>query len=209
MKYKLFLLVGFSIFLFSMAMQAQEPQPELAPPPEEEDALRPETMKDPFVVAATPVSEEQKAEALQFLGELVPEAVPALAELENEKPHAYERELRQALREKRILERQKIRDRKEYENSSKRIVLQHKTKVLAYQYRKAVESDKPALKKQLRNQLSELFDMREQDRELEIQHLEKRLNELRLQLQKRKPNKEKIIEKRLDTMLGVDKELQW
>lgn len=51
--------------------------------------------------------------------------------------------------------------------------------------------------------------MREQDRELEIQHLEKRLNELRLQLQKRKPNKEKIIEKRLDTMLGVDKELQW
>lgn len=100
MKYKLFLLVGFSIFLFSMAMQAQEPQPELAPPPEEEDALRPETMKDPFVVAATPVSEEQKAEALQFLGELVPEAVPALAELENEKPHAYERELRQALREK-------------------------------------------------------------------------------------------------------------
>ncbi|KAA3659005.1 MAG: hypothetical protein DWQ10_09875 [Calditrichaeota bacterium] len=210
MKIRILVLSLFITALVSASLFAQEPMPEPPLPEQEQDMHRNEKRERvPFAVAAAPLDDEQKTEALQFITNLVPEASPVLAELENENPRAYERELRQALREKRVLARHKKRKKEEYENAAKRITLQHKTQILAYRYRKAEDSEKPEIKKQLHTQLSQLFDLRERDRELEIQQLEKRLDALRKQLEKRKPNKDKIIEKRLDHMLGLDKELQW
>ncbi len=203
----------FSIcFLLPGILSAQEPQPEDEAPAPVHENLRKKLQERRAMLAPVPkaaLSDIQKTAAHNFLIELIPEITAVLAELEAENPRAYARELRRAFGEMQMLERRKKYDKDEYTNSKKRIVLEHKSQMIVFRYRKAEEEQKEGLKEQLRTVLNQLFDLREIDREMQVQRLEKKLQELRASLKNRKPNKNRIIEKRLEKLLGVDKDLQW
>ncbi|KAA3618207.1 MAG: hypothetical protein DWQ05_09215 [Calditrichaeota bacterium] len=202
-------------FLSSAFLFAQDFEPAPPPPADEKEQFRVQGMRAQekraavAAMARVPLTDSQKAEALQFLTELVPESAPVLAELESENPRNYERELQKAWREKQMLSRQKNFDKDEYQTKKSRIILEHKIQVLVYKYRKASDSEKDRLKNDIRGQLGQLFDLREVDRAMQVQRLEKKLEELRASLKNRKPNKDRIIEKRLERLIGIDKELEW
>ena len=205
------------LFLSSSAVFAQAPQPaapELNPVAEKMPATlgEPRFQERRGVLASVPevsMRESDRVEARNFLTELIPGIAEVLAELETENPRAYERELRRARREMLSLKRQMKRDKNQYENSRARIKLEHESQMIVFRYRKAEDSQKESLKRELRATLDKLFDMREQEREQQVQRLEKKLEELRASLKTRKQNKNRIIEKRLEKLLGVDTDLQW
>lgn len=79
---------------------------------------------------------------------------------------------------------------------------------LARQYKEATPEKRLQIKKDLSKLLSQLFDKKEAVRKEEITRLQKQLEDLQGSLGKRQAAREKIIERRLDQLLGED-ELDW
>jgi cell division protein ZapA (FtsZ GTPase activity inhibitor) len=77
---------------------------------------------------------------------------------------------------------------------------------------KCKSSDKEAAQKyknELSSKLSELFDIRESKKHDELAQLEKRIKDLRESLQERHDNKQEIIQRRIQELLGNPKNLNW
>lgn len=208
------LMFGIISPVFLSAQTPQVAEPALQPVQEKVPGAigEPRFQERRAVLAPIPesaMSDEEQARARQFLVDLIPEINAVLTDLENENPRAFLRELRRASREMQMLKRQKKRGGEEYENSKKRITLDHKTQMLAYRYQKANDSEKAALKKQMRPLLDQLFDLKEIERERQVQRLEKKLEDLRASLKNRKSNKSRIIEKRMEKLLRIDRDLRW
>jgi len=85
--------------------------------------------------------------------------------------------------------------------------LENETWQIADKLRKADGDNRARLKEQLAEKLGTLFDAREQQRARELAELEKRVAELRQALEKRRQNKEQIVGKRAQQMLG--EEFEW
>ncbi len=104
-----------------------------------------------------------------------------------------------------------------YASDSKLYLEQHKKKVeleinveyLALKYKNSEANEKQNLKKELSESLIELFDIREAEKLQELKNLEKRLAELKESLQARKQNKNEIVQRRIQEMLGDSKYLRW
>ncbi len=80
--------------------------------------------------------------------------------------------------------------------------LEFDTKELGLKYDKAADSEKPAIKTELRAKVSELFDLRLKGQEIRIGRMEKDLAKLKKNLESRKANKAKIVDERLGQMTG-------
>lgn len=100
-------------------------------------------------------------------------------------------------------------DKEIFEREKKMNNLEIKTEVLAFKYQQAKAADKAAIKSELKARLGELFELREKDRQYQIAQLEKELEELKSSLEFRKKNKELVISRRLQELLGEDKYLDW
>ena len=97
-----------------------------------------------------------------------------------------------------------------YEIQLDELGLDVKIRLLSHRLtRKGHEGDREKLKVDLRKALSELFDVRVKMRELEVQELEKRIEEVRGRLRKQKANKKKIIDRRLKEMSGEEEDLEF
>lgn len=73
---------------------------------------------------------------------------------------------------------------------------------LGMKYDKASDADKKALRETLRGKLSELFDLKTKGQEMRVAHMEKEIARLKKNLEKRKANKAKIVDQRLDQVTG-------
>lgn len=62
---------------------------------------------------------------------------------------------------------------------------------------------------EIRRKLSELFDLREEDKRDEIKKLEKQVNDLERKLRERKSRKKDIVNSRLRELLGEPNNLKW
>jgi len=80
--------------------------------------------------------------------------------------------------------------------------LEFATKELGLKYDKATDSEKPAIKAELRTKVSELFDLRLKGQEIRIGRMEKDLAKLKKNLENRKGNKAKIVDERLSQITG-------
>jgi len=98
--------------------------------------------------------------------------------------------------------KRKERDKKIYE-------LDLRTEVLGVKYTNANSADKAKIKQELKTSLSELFELREQKRQEEVKSLESRLAELKQKLKIRKENKNEIIDRRIQELIGQNKYLEW
>jgi hypothetical protein len=79
----------------------------------------------------------------------------------------------------------------------------------ALKLKNADNANQPTLKKELQSALSQLFDIREAQKQEEVKQLEKRLQELKESLQARKQNKEEIVQRRIQELLGDSRYLRW
>lgn len=81
--------------------------------------------------------------------------------------------------------------------------------LLTLKYKNADKSEQQKLKAKLTGMLNKLFDIRESQKQGEVIRLEKRLQELKESLQARKENKDEIVQRRIQELLGDSKYLKW
>ena len=175
---------------------------------------RPENLRNrparilPEVQKLTP---EQEQIALDHVKATYPEEkYEKLLELKGSRDMLYHRLLVKAYREMQYLEQLKERDPEQYEAMQEKEKLEIEAKELVDQYKKTEnESEKEELKSQITELLSKIFDIRQQNREKEIERLEERLAEAKADNKKRLENKKEIVAERLNELLGEEKWMQW
>lgn len=69
--------------------------------------------------------------------------------------------------------------------------------------------DRPAVEKQMRERLGEQFELLGRLRSTELDGLGRRLDEQRRELAQRQKNRDRIIARRLDVLLGRDRQFEW
>ncbi len=81
---------------------------------------------------------------------------------------------------------------------------------LSVRYRESSDDgDQARIGTEMRTKLSLLFDLREQDKQAEVVRLESRLARLRRVIEQRAKNKEAIVERRAEVLLGERDTLEW
>lgn len=82
------------------------------------------------------------------------------------------------------------------------LALEFESKELSLNYNKASDSEKRSIRERLKTVLSELFDLRSKGQETRVRHMESEIGRLKKNLDKRKANKAKIVEQRLEQLTG-------
>lgn len=95
------------------------------------------------------------------------------------------------------------------EKEKKEKELEIDVELLALKLKNADSNSQQKIKSDLSEKLSELFDIKEAQKQNEVQRLEKRLQELKESLQVRKQNKSEIVQSRIQKLLGDSKYLRW
>lgn len=149
----------------------------------------------------TPVSAEDREKAIAWLKENEPTRLERLGELKQQRPDEHERAMNQVAMEVRDLLAMKQNDPKRYERRMSQRKLDYRANELA---EKIVGSkqDTAAERKELKDVLGQLFDLREEDREQELKRLEEELVRLKETMAKRRASKDKLVERRMEDMLG-------
>lgn len=101
------------------------------------------------------------------------------------------------------------RSKEDRERLKKITELEIETESMALEYKKADKSEREKIKQNLQTKLSELFELREDNRKEEVKDLEGRLSELNKTLDERRKNKDKIIQNRLLDLTGEDETTEW
>ena len=83
------------------------------------------------------------------------------------------------------------------------------TESLSIEYQKAASSEKENIRKELQKNLSNLFDLKEIQKESEVKILEEEIKKLKDKIASRKKNKDIIIRRRTEELLGEGKYLEW
>ncbi|MFO7890626.1 MAG: hypothetical protein R6V04_09835 [bacterium] len=154
---------------------------------------------------------EQEEQALEHIKATYPEEkYQKLLNIKSTRPAVYNRLLQKAYREMQYLDKLKERDPKQYEAMKEMKELEIQTKKLVDQYKNTgSESEKEKLKNQISELLNKIFDIRQQNRQKEIERLEKRLAEAKENNKKRLQNKDEIIAERLEDLLGKQDWMRW
>ena len=87
--------------------------------------------------------------------------------------------------------------------------LEMQTESLIIQFEYAKDSEKNGLISKLKTKLDELFEMKEKERALNVQMLEKELTQLKESLSVRQQHKKEIINRRLNELIGRDDYFEW
>ena len=101
------------------------------------------------------------------------------------------------------------REKEEMEIEKKIAEYNISTELLGLKYQKAKDSERSKIKSDLIIKLGELFELKEQQRKMEVAQLQKDLEELKKSLEVRKNNKDAIVQKRLNELTGMGDYLDW
>jgi len=96
-----------------------------------------------------------------------------------------------------------------YQNERKVDELELQTRAIGIQYQYASQENKQYLKNKILPMLEMLFDLKEKQREMEVNMLEKELTQLKESLIVRNKNKDDIIRRRFSELTGTDEYLDW
>jgi len=80
---------------------------------------------------------------------------------------------------------------------------------LVEKYRRASESDRGEIQKQLDKLVSEQFDLRQDRRQKELKKLEEQIKKLRESIEKRQKAKSDIVDRRIKELLGQDEDMRF
>jgi hypothetical protein len=177
--------------------------------PEGEDPNRPQPPRDKQPVKKE-LSETETAEVVAWLKENDPARATKSEEIKTKSPKDYARFISECYMQMQRDREMAEKNPEEYERMAKTRKLESECFQLAEQYRNAKdEAAKKGLKDQMTQKLSDLFDAREAERAQKIKRQEEELKRLKDELEKRKVNKQGIVEKRLQEMTGEQGDLGW
>jgi hypothetical protein len=83
------------------------------------------------------------------------------------------------------------------------------TRAIGFLYQHSNQNERPELKTKLQTKLEKLFNLKEEERRLEVKMLEHQLQELKTYFEERKNNKTQIINRRLNELIGKGEYLDW
>jgi hypothetical protein len=157
-----------------------------------------------------PVTEADRTAAMDWLKENEPARSEAMMRLKKERPEDYERMLQQVAMEIREMKALERKEPERYEARLKQRKLEYRSTELVEKIQAAgADQDTGDLREELRGVLSQLFDLREEERALELRRLEDEMARLRDVMEKRKKLKDDIVERRLAELLGEDSLMEW
>jgi len=213
MKIKLSIIVKimlFGLLLFPYAVLAQDDTRQS----EIEEKLRQKNKQMQFEL-------QKKAKALErvldrkygtdwlhIIGEELPDDLKRIQEAKernvsyDQAVEAYERALQlMELKKKNLIQ---------FQESKEQQKLNLECQKLAQEYQTIKDKKKQAtIKKELEKKLNKLFDLREEARLKKVEALEQEMEKLKQMVDFRKKNKAKIIERRLNELLGNEDQLAW
>ena len=146
----------------------------------------------------------------EFLEDKLPERAEEMARLREREPEAYRHEIM-------MIGEMVMRYREMMEHNpelAEAFILSHKMEAecnrLAEEIRETEDQEKQrALRSKLKLLLEKVFDLRLKEPEMHIRNLEKEVNEMKDMIERRKTNKDKIIQRRLKDMTGERNDLDW
>jgi hypothetical protein len=186
-----------------MLIHADEP-----PIPEKKRFEGESLLEGAIIFEENPLSEE---EIFQWVEQYVPSGVSELKDLKQEAPEVYAHRIREVANEIRHLETVKQRDPEMFERLVKAENLEHKSWKLSGEIARTQDPEKKKqLTAQLKDMLGEIFEIRLEERSLEIKELENEINKIKTLIEERKANKGAIIDRHLNEMLSEhDETLMW
>jgi hypothetical protein len=118
--------------------------------------------------------------------------------------------LRTTARQLREMKELKERDPERFKLQMRIAELDRQSNELGQKVRRAPDGDeKKQAATELREVLNRLFDLRQEEREKNVQQIERDLKELREALEQRKAKREEIIQQRFDQLTGKAALLEW
>jgi hypothetical protein len=156
-----------------------------------------------------PLTQEEEDEALNLLKETDPRRYEQILQLKASNPLAYQRIMNGFARQFRNLTRIKANDPETYERILQERRMDRDCRDLAEACKTADSDEKKRIEIELKEKLNVLFDLRQENRELEIKRLEERLEELKEKNRLRIANKQEIVESRFQELLGKSSGLEW
>ncbi|MFA6562068.1 MAG: hypothetical protein WCV00_09210 [Verrucomicrobiia bacterium] len=104
----------------------------------------------------------------------------------------------------------KQRDPERFKQQQQMAEMERRSVELGQKIRRATDEDaKKSATTELKETLSKLFDLRQQEREKSLQQLEREVKELRESLEKRKAKRDEMIQRRFDQLTGRAEMLEW
>jgi hypothetical protein len=168
---------------------------------------RPLTTQERVLPVLTP---EDEAFALEYLQESEPQKAFNLLSIRESNPAYYRKLISRYAYEIKALNRLKETDPEKYDRLISEKRMDRESRMIAKKYRSTEDvEEKAQIKNNLESLLNKIFDERQLNRRDEIGRLEKRLTELKKINQERLVNKEKIINLRIEKLLGENRSLEW
>jgi hypothetical protein len=155
---------------------------------------------------------QNRPEVKEFLTQLQqesPDEYKKLMELREKNSREFGEHLRERIKEMMELRRVKDKDPEMYAIRKKEHELNRKVKQLAGEIRRTSGPEREKKIAELKGALEESFGMRTMMRQREIGHMEKELEKMKQQAQKRQQNKDIIIDQRLKELIGEEGEWVW
>ena len=157
-----------------------------------------------------PLSDEEAAKILSSIKDEDSTLYSDLLEMRDKNSDAFKSMLNHYRMEKQNLERLKNENPEAYQDAIKMRDLNRKERELAKKYRDAgSEVEKRQIGAELKPVLEELFDLNLAQRKNEIEFLEKRIKEVKEEVEKRKNNKDQIIERHFEEITGTGDNFRW
>lgn len=164
----------------------------------------------PAMAGEEQVSEAQIKQFEEWLKTEDPDRYKEIQEIKGINPQVYKRVIFEGVHHWRHMMMVKSKDPAAYALMKKEMDYNKKLHSLMKQYK---ESQNESQKKQLKSQISEvvtqLFDVRTENRSKEISHLEEQVNQLKKMMEKRKANKKLIVDRKIQEITGEMDGLQW
>jgi hypothetical protein len=193
---------GLLLVMINLAW-SQEPQPR---PRVDAPLLRERPLPQPEF----DLTPEMEQEALEYLAKLNPRGPDELREIKAINPREYTVRVNRILREKYQLERLQKEDPARFERESKIRELERQSHELGESYRKAQdEATRKSIRSNLNNLITQLFDLRELNRQEEMKRMETELARLKETLVQRQKNRAGIIERRIQQLTGEAGAMEW
>lgn len=173
-------------------------------PPYDGPGIGPKAMMKKQFLKQGDVGIELEKKVMDIVSKNDPAFAKKLTELKKTDPNKYRQVIKLSLNLFEFADEGDVSDK----DIVRGIALEFETRELAFKYNKANSSERDKIKSEIKSKLNELFDIRTKIQELRVKKLETRIKDLKQDIEKRKQNKTKIVEDRLNDLIG-DKALKW
>ncbi len=159
---------------------------------------------------AKAVLEEGERQFMEYLRENNPEKFERMKALKTKRPDLYLKIVKKGIKEMYLMKKLKEEDPARYKRKKEILKLRNKKRRLVKEYRKCESAErKEEIKKEIKESLDKLFDLKQEENYCKIADVEKKLKKLRKRGETRKRNKKKIINQRFNQIINNAEDLGW